>query len=92
MSKTKFHKVGQLLMKKDKSGEYMTLGRPNDKKYAYSVAIKIFNANGEEVYLGQNPMIMIQDPRKRPGITEEQAAKIPDFVVADLVIVDKEED
>lgn len=36
--------------------------------------------------LTEGQVLTVQNPRKRPGITEEQLAKIPDFVVADLFL------
>jgi hypothetical protein len=39
-----------------------------------------------DVTLTKGQMLTIMNPRKRPGITEEQLAKIPDFVVAELFI------
>jgi hypothetical protein len=40
----------------------------------------------EKVVLEKDQILNIQNPRKRPGITEEQLAKIPDFVVAEVYI------
>lgn len=36
--------------------------------------------------LKDGQILNVQNPRKRPGITEDQLAKIPDFVVAELFI------
>lgn len=40
----------------------------------------------EDVKLSKNQILNVQNPRKRPGITEEQLSKIPDFVVAEIFI------
>lgn len=38
------------------------------------------------ISLTEGQILNVQDPRNRPGITEEQLAKIPDFVVAELFL------
>lgn len=44
-----------------------------------------------DVKLTKGQFLSVMNPRKRPGITEEDLAKIPDFVVADILIApDKE--
>jgi len=41
-------------------------------------------AAGTTLTTGQ--ILQVMNPRKRPGITEEQLAKIPDYVVAELLL------
>lgn len=50
---------------------------PNKGKY---IKIK------EDITLKAGQFLQIFDPRKNPEITEEQLAKIPDYVVADIVL------
>lgn len=88
----KFHKIGTVNRKKDGSGFYIGMGNPKGKKYAFSVELVIKNAAGEVVHKVENPMVMIQDPRKRPGITEEQAAKIPEFIVNELFVIERDDE
>lgn len=64
----KWTKVGSVLKKKDKPGNY------------FKVA--------EDVALKKGQILQVQDPRQRPGITEEQLAKIPDFVKAEIYLVE----
>jgi hypothetical protein len=40
----------------------------------------------DKVTLDKGQILQIQNPRKRPGITEEQLQKIPDWVIADVFI------
>lgn len=39
-----------------------------------------------DVTLKKDQILNVQNPRKRPGITPEQLAKIPDFVLAEIFI------
>jgi hypothetical protein len=40
----------------------------------------------EGMTLAPGQILQVMNPRKRPGITEEQLGKIPDYVLADLVL------
>lgn len=40
----------------------------------------------DNVTLTKNTILTMQDPRNRKGITEEQLAKIPDFVRFDVFL------
>lgn len=40
----------------------------------------------EGVTLTKDQILQVMNPRKRPGITEEQLQKIPDYVVAELLV------
>ena len=40
----------------------------------------------DDVKLSKDMILNIQNPRKRPGITEDQLAKIPDWVLAEIYI------
>lgn len=91
MGNKKFTKVGQVLRKKDNSGNSVKLGVfSKDPKFATSVDIRVRNAAGDVIAGGTDCYLLVQDPRQRPGITEEQASKIPEFVLDDLVLVSEE--
>lgn len=87
-----FHKIGTVNAKKDGSGFYIGMGNPKGKKYAYSVELIIKDATGKVVHKVENPFVNIQDPRKRPGITEEQASKIPEFIKNELFVIQNDEE
>lgn len=86
----KWVKIGQVVKKKDKDGTVIRLGDTRNSKYSYSVDIRVTDSTGEVVYESNNPFVQVQDPRNRKGITEEQASKIPDFILFDLFVVEEE--
>lgn len=80
---TKWYQVGRVLQKKAPGkGVYCKLG--DDKYTQLDVTVVITDKTGEVVATVKNPVFQVRDPRQRPGITEEQAAKIPDFVRQEL--------
>lgn len=83
--------IGQT--KEGQFGNYVQLGKENPKfpQYDYKVQVRVTDSTGKVVGTFTNPNISLMDPRKRPGITEEQAEKIPSYVINDLVIVVKED-
>jgi hypothetical protein len=87
----KFHRVGKILRKKDKSGSYIQLGDVNNRKSPYRVKLKVEDANGNEIVVCENPFIMIQDPRDNPNLSDENKAKIPEFILADLTFVEQDD-
>ncbi len=87
----KYQKVGTVQLKKDKSGSTVKLGVYNkNPQYAVNVDIRVRDAQGNTVAQGTDCFLMLQDPRNRPGITEDQVSKIPDFLLHDLVLVTEE--
>lgn len=64
------------------AGKWTKVGTILKKKNGTGNYLKV----AEDVRLNKNQIVNIQNPRKRPGITEEQLSKIPDFVVAELFI------
>jgi hypothetical protein len=40
----------------------------------------------EDVSLKKGTYLHLSDPRTRPGITEEQLSKIPEYVIFDIVV------
>ena len=88
----KFHKIGKIMTKKDKSGSYIALGDPKGKKYAFSVDIRIRDANDAVIFEGSDVFVTIKDPRDNPHLTEEQKNKIPDFIEAELIVVEQDKE
>lgn len=70
-------------------GPFIVLGnsKATDPKYNSTVALTVTDGDGNVLVEGNNGLISLFDPRKRPGITEEQANKIPAKVLYELVIV-----
>ena len=62
--------------------EWLKVGSILRKKDGKGVYFKV--ANG--VTLTKDSILTMQDPRERKGITEEQLAKIPDFVRFDVFL------
>lgn len=88
----KYTKVGTVMSKKDNTGVFVALGndRAKNKKYQFFVELVVKDADGNQVATTRNGILSVQDPRKRPGITEEQLSKIPDNVKHELVLVTEE--
>jgi hypothetical protein len=66
-------KVGAILKGKT-GGQYIKIDVREDRKQLDSITLKS----------GQT--LSVFNPRKRPGITEEEVAKIPEYVLADILI------
>jgi hypothetical protein len=66
-TKKKWTKVGEV--RKGKEGNHYL-----------KVAVRVAGKEVESVTLKTGQNLALFDPRKRPGITEEQAEKIPAFV------------
>lgn len=88
-TKSKWQKFGKVIKKKA-GGVCVVVGDPNAKnqQYAYHVEFKITDASGKLLAQGKNGFLNVSDPRKRPGIKEEDAAKIPASLVSELFFVD----
>lgn len=89
--KGKFTKVGAILSKQGgKSGSFVVLGDENNKneQYRTTVEIRVKDASGKVVAQTKNGFLTILNPRNRPGISEEQAEKIPARLEAELFIVE----
>lgn len=87
----KFTKVGSVQRKKDNSGSSVKLGVYNkNPQFAQTVDIRVRDAQGNVVAGGTDVYLILQDPRNRPGITEEQRERIPSFIEQDLVLVTEE--
>lgn len=71
-------------IRKGKTGnQYISLGSPKDKS-PLTVELIIKDASGAVVAQVTDPMLQVQNPRKRPGATEEQIAKVPEWLMADI--------
>jgi len=87
----KFHRIGRILRKKDKAGEYISLGDPNNRKFPYHLDIRIRDETDNVVFQGTDCFVTIQDPRANPNISEENKARIPEFILSELVVVERDE-
>lgn len=90
--KAKWVKFGKVI-KKQKGGVCVKLGDPDNKNsdFAYNIEIKVTDAKGKVVASTKNCFLNVMDPRKRPGITEEQISKIPASLVSELFFVENNE-
>lgn len=85
-------KVGAVQKKKDGSGVTVKLGNFNkNTKYATTTEVIVRDAQGNVLARSTDAFLQVVDPRKREGITEEQAAKIPDFIRNELFLVVNDE-
>lgn len=87
----KFHKVGNVQMKKDRSGTTIALGNYN-KNPAYQTTVEMIvrDAQGNVLAKQVGGFLQVSDPRKRPGITEEQVEKIPEWIKYEINLVSEE--
>lgn len=84
----KKYKVGNVQLKKDRSGTTVALGNVSkNSKYATNIEIIVRDGEGNELARSTNGFLKVENPRTRPGITEEQAAKIPDWIKNELYLV-----
>lgn len=89
----KSFKIGSVNKKKDGTGSSIKLGSPSkNPKYAFTVEITVRDSQGNVVARKKDgDYLTVRDPRERDGITEEQAAKIPDFVLKDVLVIINDE-
>jgi len=82
----KWQKLG-VVLRGDK-GPFLILGdlKNKDSKYQYTVELIVKDSKGEVVHTVQNPLISLSDPRSRPGITEEQRARISDKLRYEAIV------
>jgi hypothetical protein len=88
----RFIKVGNVMKKRDGSGVFITLGnsKAKNEKYRYSVELTVRDSTGKVVGTSRDCLLSISDPRSRPGITEEESARIPDSIKNELTLVIEE--
>ncbi len=81
-------KVGTVQLKKDRSGTTVQLGNQSrNEKYATTVEVIVRDGQGKELARSTGGYLKVENPRTRPGITEEQAAKIPEWIKSELFLV-----
>lgn len=90
--KAKWVKIGKVIRKKA-GGVCVVVGEPDNKneQYKYSVEVTVKDSSGKKVANFTNGFLTVTDPRKRPGITEEQASKIPASLVSELFFVENQD-
>lgn len=90
---SKWHKVGAVIKKKNGKGVCVITGNANakDPKYQFNVEVTIKNAEGKKLASFTNGLLTVSDPRKRPGITEADLAKIPASLVSELFFVENQD-
>lgn len=72
-------------IKKGKKGnQYIALGSPKSKYKPVNVEVVVKDLDGKVLAQALNPTFNVQNPRKRVGATEEQLAKIPEYLLAEL--------
>jgi hypothetical protein len=77
-------------LKEGQFGSYIELGQNGkNEKYNYTVEVRVTKPDGTKQTF-KNPKVALFDPRKRPGIKDEELAKIPEWKLNDLVISSEE--
>ncbi len=72
-------------IKTGKTGNsYLALGNPKSKYKPLNVELVIKDPTGKVLATVTNPNLNVQDPRKRPGITDEQRDSVPSFIKAEV--------
>ena len=92
MTKTKKYVKLGVIMKGEK-GPYLILGNNKNKNadFNYSVEVRVVDNSGNKKAYTKNGILSLFNPRKRPGITEEQASRIPKSLEYDVMLVVDEE-
>lgn len=82
----KFQKVG-VVLRGDK-GPFLVMGdsKAKSKNYQFEVELTVRDGNGKEVLRVKNPLLNMFDPRKRPGIKEEDAARLSDKLRYEVMV------
>jgi len=85
----RFVKVGNVMKRKDGTGVFIALGnsKAKNEKYRYSVELTVRDFSGKVVGTTTDGLLSITDPRTRPGITEDQAANIPDSIKNEITLM-----
>lgn len=86
--KKKYTKVGAVL--KGQKGSFVVLGntKSRNEKYNYNVEIRVTDNSGNVITEQKNGILSVFDPRKRPGISEEDSARIPESVLYELFVIE----
>jgi len=92
----KFTKVGVVRKStkpgKENSPPFITLGnaQAKDKKYRTHCEIRVVDDDGNQLAYVKDGILFVQDPRENPNMTEERAAKIPDWLLKEIYIVEQD--
>jgi len=84
-------KLGSI-RKGKKGNNYVTLGTAKSKFEPVNVEVTVTDLSGKVLAKVMNPNFNAQNPRKRNGITAEQAAKIPEYILAELSLAPAKKD
>jgi len=89
---SKWIKIGTVMKRKSGKGSYLQInsqGNPN-KNGLGAVKLSVKTESGwEEVAVSANQkglILSIMDPRARPGISDDEKARVPDFVKAEIFL------
>lgn len=92
MAQIKKYKVGAVQTKKDKSGVTVKLGNySKNEKYKTTTQIIVRNHEGKVLADVTDGFLQVVNPREREGLTEEQLARIPEYIRNELFVVISEE-
>ena len=83
MANDKWLGVGAIKVSKG-GKKYLAFGNPTSKYEPLNVEVIVKDANGNVLAKVSNPSFTIQNPRTRVGATEDQIAKIPEWLVANV--------
>ena len=90
VTKSKWTKLGTIKASKKRdsagkpTGSYIQLGLPKDKYNPVNVKLVVTDLKGTVLKEVTNPNIHVQDPRNRPGITDDQKKRIPEYLLREL--------
>lgn len=89
-NKKKYTKVGAVLKGTKGDNTFIVLGntKSRNEKYNYNVEVRVTDNQGNVITQQKNGILSVFDPRKRPGLSEEDAKKIPDSVLFELFIIE----
>lgn len=88
----KSFKAGTVQVKKDQSGLTIKLGNySKNSKFATTTQIIIRDSEGKVLADVSDSYLVVRDPRKREGLTEEAAARIPDYIKSELFVIVSDE-
>lgn len=85
-------KVGVVQSKKSGDGVTIRLGNySKNEKYATTTEVIVRDHAGNILASVKEGYLQVVNPRQREGLTEEQAAKIPDYIKSELFVVVNDE-
>jgi hypothetical protein len=87
--KRSYVRIGKVIKKKDGKGFTIKLGDPDGRYKPFKLKVMVEYPDGSTFEMA-NPWVQIQDPRSNPNLTPEQVAKIPEFIINDLIMIVEE--